>query len=263
MKTPNNNQSATQGLSRRHFLNVSSLALASTLLARRGLAQGASPTPMLSLTGEAMPKSEGRFALAPLPYAYGALEPFIDEETMHLHHDKHYAAYAKNLNEALMAYPELQAKTIEELLGNIPTLPEAIRKIVRNHGGGYYNHSLFWRWMQPGGSTPEGALAEAINAQFGGLDVFKKKFTMAAASIFGSGWAWLVQQDGGKLAIVTTPNQDNPLMSGISEALGKPILGLDIWEHAYYLKYRNERSKYVEAWWNVVNWNTAGQLFKA
>ena len=210
-----------------------------------------------------MPRKDGVFELAPLPYGYDALEPFIDEATMRLHHDKHYAAYAKGLNAALADFPQLKTKPLEELLGNIQALPEGIRTTVRNHGGGYYNHSLFWRWMGREGGEPEGALAEAIQKQFGGLNAFQEKFSAAAKSVFGSGWAWLALKNGGALEIGTTPNQDNPLMSGVSAFTGKPILGVDVWEHAYYLKYQNERARYLEAWWNVVNWKSVGQFYNA
>ncbi|MDD5349339.1 MAG: superoxide dismutase [Chthoniobacteraceae bacterium] len=200
--------------------------------------------------------------MIPLPYGYEALEPYIDTETMHLHYDKHYAAYTKNLNGALEKFPELQAKTIEQLLGNIAVLPEPIRETVRNNGGGYYNHGLFWRIMGPQGGSPEGALAAAILETFGGVAELKKALLGAAASVFGSGWAWLVVKNG-KLEITTTPNQDSPLMGDLAKKAGEPILGIDVWEHAYYLKYKNERAKYLDSWWNTVNWKTVGNLYRA
>jgi len=248
------NTPATVGsISRRHFLTVGGLALAGGIVGVRAQSHDS--------TSDAMPGRNGVFELAPLPYAYGALEPFIDEETMRLHHDKHYAAYTKNLNDALAEFPQLGSKPIEQLLGNIQALPEAIRKTIRNNGGGYYNHSLLWRWMGPSGGEPDGALADVIRKQFGSLDALKKKLSAAAMSVFGSGWAWLVLKEGGVLEIGTTPNQDSPIMGDVSDIRGKPILGIDVWEHAYYLKYKNERSKYLDAWWKVVNWKTVGHLY--
>jgi Fe-Mn family superoxide dismutase len=210
-----------------------------------------------------MPQANGVFEIAPLPYAYGALAPSIDEETMHLHHDKHYAAYAKKLNDALELAPELKSKSIETLLADIGGLPATVRKAIRNNGGGYYNHSLFWRWMTPGGSgKPEGELASAIDQGFGSFDAFKTKFSKEAGDIFGSGWAWLILNGDGKLEIATTPNQDSPIMD-VAETKGKPVLGLDVWEHAYYLKYKNVRAEYIKAWWQVVNWKAASDLYTA
>ena len=190
------------------------------------------------------------FTLPPLPYDYNALEPHIDEQTMRIHHDKHHDTYVKNLNAALEGHPELARKSIEDLLAHLDAVPENIRTAVRNNGGGHANHTLFWEVMRPGGPRePAGALAEAINATFGGLAQFKEQFAKAATTRFGSGWAWLVSGKG-KLAIESTPNQDSPLMEGKA-----PLLGLDVWEHAYYLKYQNKRPDYIAAWWNVVNWD--------
>jgi Fe-Mn family superoxide dismutase len=195
----------------------------------------------------------------PLPYDYNALEPHIDEQTMHLHHDKHHAAYVNNLNAALEKHPELQGKSAEELVKNLSAVPEDIRTAVRNNGGGHVNHTMFWQIMGPnGGGAPTGALAEAINAKFGSFDEFKKQFNDAGAKRFGSGWVWLVKDGGGGLQIVTTANQDSPLSDGHT-----PILGNDVWEHAYYLKYQNLRPKYLEAWWNVVNWDEVNKRFAA
>jgi Fe-Mn family superoxide dismutase len=190
------------------------------------------------------------FALPPLPYAPSALNPHIDTMTMEIHHGKHHAAYVTNLNKALESAPELAGKTIEELLAhNCVIVPETIRTAVRNNGGGHINHSMFWKIMGPGaGGAPVGNLAQAIAATFGGFESFKEKFSQAAATRFGSGWAWLVKT-GGKLDIYSTANQDSPLMEGKF-----PVLGLDVWEHAYYLKYQNRRPEYIAAWWNVVNW---------
>lgn len=190
------------------------------------------------------------FEVPPLPYAYNALEPYIDEATMHFHHDNHHQTYVTNLNNALANYPELQSKTIEELLSNLDAIPEAIRTAVRNNGGGHWNHTFFWEIMAPNaGGAPDGELAAAIDAAFGSFDAFKEKFKAAALGRFGSGWAWLVAAKDGSLSIMSTPNQDNPLMEGKTA-----ILGIDVWEHAYYLKYQYKRAAYVDAWWNVVNW---------
>ena len=198
------------------------------------------------------------FTLPPLPYAFDALEPSIDAQTMQIHHDKHHQAYVNNLNAALEKAPELQGKSLDDLMRGINSVPESVRTAVRNNGGGHWNHSLFWQIMGPkSGGSPSGPLADAINSAFGSLDKFKEQFAAAAGSRFGSGWAWLVN-DGGKLSITSTPNQDNPLMEGKSA-----ILGVDVWEHAYYLKYQNRRPDYVKAWWDVVNWNAVAERFKA
>ncbi|MCL6637170.1 MAG: superoxide dismutase [Alicyclobacillus sp.] len=196
--------------------------------------------------------------LPPLPYDYNALEPHIDEMTMRIHHDRHHATYVNNLNAALEGHADLQSKSLEDLLRGIDSVPESIRTAVRNNGGGHANHTLFWEIMSPnGGGQPTGALADAINATFGSFEKFKDEFSKAAAGRFGSGWAWLVL-DNGKLAITSTPNQDNPLMEGKT-----PILGLDVWEHAYYLKYQNKRPDYIAAWWNVVNWAEVNKRYEA
>jgi superoxide dismutase, Fe-Mn family len=190
------------------------------------------------------------FELPPLPYAADALEPHIDAQTMQIHHGKHHAAYVNNLNAALEKAPEWQKRSLDDIVRNVGQLPEAVRTAVRNNGGGHWNHSMFWQIMGPkGGGEPSGTLADGIKQAFGSFDDFKKQFAAAAAGRFGSGWAWLVVE-GGKLAITSTPNQDNPLMDG-----KQAILGLDVWEHAYYLKYQNRRPDYVTAWWNVVNWS--------
>jgi len=195
------------------------------------------------------------FTLPALPYAANALEPNIDARTMEIHHDKHHAAYVNNLNAAIKDTP-LDSMSIEEILANISKQSPA----VRNNGGGHWNHSLFWILMTPGGGNmPTGALSDAINSTFGSFDEFKNKFTSAGATRFGSGWAWLVA-NGGKLSIGSTPNQDNPLMD-VSDIKGTPILGLDVWEHAYYLNYQNRRPDYIAAWWNVVNWDEVAKLF--
>lgn len=199
---------------------------------------------------------EGPFKLPPLPYPYDALKDYIDEETMRFHHDKHHAAYVKNLNTAINKYPELTRKSIEELIININTVPQDIRETVRNNGGGHLNHSMFWEIMSPqGGGTPKGELAKAIEQEFGSFEKFQAAFNEAGSKRFGSGWAWLVLEQG-KLKVISTPNQDSPLMMGMS-----PIMGNDVWEHAYYLKYRNDRGKYLQQWWNVVNWDEVNQRY--
>ena len=195
------------------------------------------------------------FTLPPLPYSYDALEPHIDEATMKLHHGKHHQAYVDKLNAALAA-SEWESKSLDEIMVSLDKVPDKIKAAVRNNGGGHYNHSLFWQWMSPtGGGEPTGKVAEAINAKFGSFAKFKEEFEAAGMSRFGSGWVWLIQ-DGGELSIVTTPYQDCPVSEG-----KKVLLGNDLWEHAYYLKYQNRRPEYLAAWWNVVNWNKVTELF--
>jgi Fe-Mn family superoxide dismutase len=196
------------------------------------------------------------FTLPPLPYAFDALEPHIDAKTMEIHHDKHHAAYVNNLNKALEGHADLQSKSLEDLLKNLDAVPENIRQTVRNNAGGHWNHSLFWTQMKKGGGgEPRGPLADAIKSVFGSFAEFQAKFAAAAAARFGSGWAWLIVKDG-KLAIDSTPNQDTPF-----SLKGQGVLGLDVWEHAYYLKYQNKRPDYVTAWWNAVNWDSASEHF--
>ena len=198
------------------------------------------------------------FELPELPYAYDALEPYFDEETMHLHHDKHHNTYVTNLNAAIEKYPELGEKSVEELISNMDAIPTDIKIAVQNNGGGHANHSFFWKIMAPNaGGEPTGEIKEAIDEAFGDFATFKEEFKKAAAGRFGSGWAWLVLEDG-KLAITSTANQDSPLMTGQT-----PILGLDVWEHAYYLKYKNVRPDYIAAFWNVVNWDEVNKQFAA
>jgi Fe-Mn family superoxide dismutase len=195
--------------------------------------------------------------LAPLPYDYNALEPHVDEQTMRIHHGKHHATYVTNLNAALEKAPELQAKSAEDLITNLAAVPEAIRTAVRNNGGGHVNHTMFWRLMAPNaGGAPKGDIAAIIANQFGGFDKFREEFKKAALGRFGSGWAWLVKA-GDAFAIESTANQDSPIMDG-----KKAIFGLDVWEHAYYLKYQNRRADYIDAWWNVVNWDEINQRLK-
>ncbi len=202
------------------------------------------------------------FSLPALSYATNALEPHIDAKTMEIHHGKHHAAYVNNLNKALEGKPELESKTLEQLISKISDIPEAIRGAVRNNGGGHWNHAMFWNILSAkGGGKPNGELALAIDRDFGSFDSFKEKFTQAATTRFGSGWAWLVVS-GGKLVIGSTANQDNPLMD-VSDLKGKPVFGLDVWEHAYYLNYQNRRPDYIAAFWNVIDWNAVNKNYVA
>jgi Fe-Mn family superoxide dismutase len=196
-------------------------------------------------------------SVPPLPYDYNALEPHIDEQTMRIHHDKHHAAYVNNLNTALEKHPELQSKSVEDLIKGINTVPDDIRTAVRNNGGGHINHTMFWEIMGPGkGGEPKGGIADAIKSTFGDFEKFKTQMNDAGVKRFGSGWAWLIDA-GGKLVIESTANQDSPLMEG-----KRVILGIDVWEHAYYLKYQNRRPDYLAAWWNVINWDGVNNRFK-
>jgi len=197
--------------------------------------------------------------LPPLPYEYNALEPHIDEQTMRIHHDKHHAAYVNNLNAALEPHADLQSKTLDQLIANLDAVPEAIRTAVRNNGGGHHNHTLFWEIMAPGGAgEPQGKLVDAITKAFGGVPQFKEAFAKACTTRFGSGWGWLARKKDGSLEVYSTANQDSPVMEG-----KVPLLGCDVWEHAYYLKYQNRRPDYVAAWWNLVNWTDVGRRFGA
>lgn len=197
------------------------------------------------------------FELPPLPYDYSALEPYIDTLTMHLHHDGHHGAYVKNLNAALEKHPDLQNRSVEDILRNINSVPEAIRTAVRNNGGGHANHSMFWRIMKPnGGGSPSGKIADALK-NLGGFDSFRERFNDAGTKLFGSGWVWLVRSGSGQLEVITTPNQDSPFMQGYY-----PIFGNDCWEHAYYLKYHNRRAEYLQAWWNTLNWEEINKRFE-
>ncbi len=221
------------------FLAVSALSLASLA------AQPADAPP------------SGPFTLPELPYPYEALEPHVDTETMKIHHNKHHAAYVNNANKALAGHPDLSKMTVWELVAHLDEVPEEIRTALRNNAGGHANHSLFWLMMKPdGGGEPTGDLAAAINETFGSFGEFKKEFTAAAMKVFGSGWAWLSITPDGEMVIETTPNQDSPIMNG-----GKPLLGLDVWEHAYYLKNQNRRGDYIDAWWNVVNWDYVSERY--
>jgi Fe-Mn family superoxide dismutase len=233
-------------LTRRDVLAAAGVGLLTTALAPR-LVRGAAVA--------------AEYTLPPLPYGFDALEPFIDAKTMEIHHGKHHQAYINNLNKALADHPDLQGKPVGDLIADLNALPESIRTAVRNNGGGHYNHSLFWVVMAPkgkgGGTAPTGALAKAIDAELGGLEKFKDLFNKAAATRFGSGWAWLVQEKSGKLGVSSTANQDSPVMDG-----NNPLLGIDVWEHAYYLKYQNRRPEYVAAWWNTVNWPEVSKRYK-
>ena len=234
-------------LPRRHFLNLlgASLATSGFYLARS--------------SGAFAQDSSQPYSLVPLPYAYDALEPYIDQETMRFHHDQHHATYVKNLNLAVSKYPELQNKSVEDLVKNLPSLPLEIRTTVRNNAGGDINHTMFWQIMSPkGGGKPSGKIAQAINDKYGSFAEFQTAFSEAADKVFGSGWAWLVLNKSGKLDVITTANQDSPLMQGLY-----PIMGTDVWEHAYYLKYRNKRAEYLTQWWNVVNWDEVNKRYLA
>ncbi|NJK35809.1 MAG: superoxide dismutase [Oscillatoriales cyanobacterium SM2_2_1] len=233
-------------MNRRSFLHVAGVGVAGWLVSPQWAIAQNSTAPDF-------------FTVPPLPYAYDALEPFIDRRTMTIHHDKHHAAYVSNLNRAIATTPELQGRPVETLLKELSLVPEAIRTTVRNNGGGHHNHSLFWSGMGPqGGGTPTGRLAAAIQQQYGSVTAFQEQFNASGARLFGSGWVWLVLDGQKQLQILTTPNQDSPLMSG-----AVPLLGNDIWEHAYYLTYQNRRADYLKAWWNVVNWTEIERRFTA
>ena len=238
-------------ITRRTALKQTALASAALAGARTlsTLAQHAPPAPP--------PAAAGPFTLPPLPYPEDALEPAIDARTMEIHHGKHHAAYVAGLNKALAGHPELAAKPVETLLRQLNTLPEAIRTAVRNHGGGHANHSLFWPSLKKGGGRPAGELARALETAFGGYDAFQEQFTRAAMGVFGSGWAWLTW-DGSRLRIESLPNQDSPLSQG-----RVPLLGLDVWEHAYYLKYQNRRADYVAAFLGIINWDFVAERYRA
>jgi Fe-Mn family superoxide dismutase len=248
-------------MNRRNFLLHTGIAGAGMLVAGKsaaGLLRAGNVTH--SDSNLALEEKTVAFTVPPLPYSFDALEPYIDAKTMEIHHDKHHGAYVTNLNKALDGQAELQTKSLDDLLKGLDAVPESIRGAVRNNGGGHWNHSLFWTLMKKGGGgEPKGNLAAAINSTFGSLAGFQEKFAAAGLGRFGSGWAWLVVRDG-KLAIDSTPNQDTPyLLAGG----GKAVLGLDVWEHAYYLKYQNVRGDYIKAWWNVVNWDKAAELYDA
>lgn len=243
-------------LSRRTFLSASLLAAAGAFVGRGGrYAQASAATQTAGAAAS--------LTLADLPYAVDALEPYIDERTMMIHHGRHHAAYTRNTVNALAGYPDWGSRSLEEILADIPVLPESIQTTIRNNGGGHWNHDLFWEIMSPaGGGDPVGALGEAIIEKWGDFAGFQAEFKDAAMTRFGSGWAWLLVDADGKLQISSTPNQDNPLMHGLVSVTGTPVLGLDVWEHAYYLHYQNRRGDYVDAWWNVVNWTHVDTLYR-
>ncbi|WP_111591711.1 superoxide dismutase [Chitinophaga dinghuensis] len=242
-------------MNKREFIKLTGLAGAAVLSGP--LASLAAPSATVK-TNFADPKAP--FVLPPLPYGYDALEPNIDKMTMEIHHDKHHAAYVKNLNDALPNTP-FASLTLEQILKKVTAAPT--EKAIRNNAGGHYNHSLFWTLLSPAKTTPSEKLKAAITANFGSWDAFQQKFNDAAKTVFGSGWAWLIVTPGKKLAILNTPNQDNPLMVNLVKETGAPILALDVWEHAYYLKYQNKRPDYINAFWNVINWNEVEKRFNA
>jgi len=234
---------------------IKTTALASAAAAALPIVNAQQPTPVIAATPAA-----GPFTLPPLPYAFDALEPHIDARTMEIHHDKHHQAYVTNLNKALAGHAELQAKSVEELLRGLATLPETIRVAVQNNGGGHYNHSLFWQMMKKnGGGEPIGELAGALDKKFKSFSGFKDDFTKAATTRFGSGWAWLVLGPDKQLGIESSANQDSPMSSGAGKNV---LLGIDVWEHAYYLKYQNRRPEYIAAWFNVINWDFVSDRFQ-
>jgi len=237
-------------MTRRQAIKTSALASAALAMVPGAMAQTTTTTPAAGAT-------TGPFVLPPLPYAPDALEPFIDTRTMEIHHDKHHAAYVTNLNKAVAEFPELGKSSIEDLLKDLNVVPEKIRAAVRNQGGGHYNHSLFWQTLKRDGGAPAGKIAQAIDARFGSRAAFQEQFTKAALGQFGSGWAWLVLDGQQKLSIVATANQDSPLSQG-----QQPLLGIDVWEHAYYLKYQNRRPEYVAAFLQVINWDFVGQRYE-
>lgn len=237
-------------MTRRYALKNTVLAGAALAALPRAMAQtGTTPSPTAA--------PGGPFKLPPLPYPYDALEPYIDAKTMELHHDRHHAAFVANLNRAVADYPDVARLSIEVLLSNLDAVPEKIRTTVRNQGGGHYNHSLFWLMMKKGGGQPQGPLAAAINQAFGSFDGFKEEWTKTANSLFGSGWAWLTLDANKQLAIETTPNQDATISHG-----RQPVLGIDVWEHSYYLKYQNRRPEYVAAFFNVINWDFVSDRYQ-
>ena len=237
-------------MTRRQAIKTTALASVALATLRNAIAQTNSAVP-------ATPATKGPFTLPPLPYGYDALEPYIDARTMEIHHDKHHAAYVANLNRAVAEFPELGAMSVEDLLKDLKAIPEKIRTAVRNHGGGHFNHSLFWQMLKIDGGEPKGALATAIAERFGSFNGFKDEWTKAAVGQFGSGWAWLVVDTNKQLNIEPTPNQDSPISS-----LRQPLLGIDVWEHAYYLKYQNRRPEYVAAFFHVINWDFVAERYE-
>ena len=241
-----------------HFLWLGIVLLVLIIACQQAPQAENSPTPSPTATTPVAQTNSKQIKLPPLPYDYAALEPYIDAETMRLHHDRHHQTYVDNLNKALAKYPKLQNRTVEALLRDLKSVPEDIRTAVRNNGGGHLNHTMFWQIMSPqGGGEPTGAIAQEINKTFGSFQQFKQQFNQAGGGRFGSGWVWLVRNSKGELQITTTANQDSPIMDG-----SYPIMGNDVWEHAYYLKYQNKRNEYLNNWWNVVNWNEVNRRFQ-
>jgi superoxide dismutase, Fe-Mn family len=251
-------QTTARSISRRRFLGSLGIGGAAAVFAPWGATAFARMSPhALATLDAAQAAQSGGFSLPPLPYDYNALEPHIDEATMRLHHDRHHATYVSNINTALANYPDLQGRDIVDLLYHINDLPEAIRTTMRNNGGGHLNHSIFWATMGPnGGGQPVGALADAINTAFGDFNTFKQRLTAAATAQFGSGWGWLVLDGSKQLQVISRPNQDAPVMEGLAA-----LVGVDVWEHAYYLKYNNRRADYLAAWWNTINWDSVGKRY--
>ena len=246
-----------QSYSRRSFFRMATMAAAGTFLGRAGA------LPARAAAGGSAALGAVALTLPDLPYPTAALEPYIDQKTMYLHHDRHHGGATRAMVHALEGYPNIGLRSVEEILADIPGLPASIRTTVRNNGGSHWNHSLFWEIMSPdGGGEPVGALGEAIDAKWGSFSAFQSDFRQAAMTRFGSGWAWLLVDDEGELQVSSTPNQDNPLMRGMVDVTGMPILGLDVWEHAYYLLYQYRRGDYVDAWWNVVNWPHVDALYR-
>ncbi len=237
-------------MTRRQAIKTTALTSAALAMLPDAIAQTNSAAPVAAMTN-------GPFTLPPLPYAYDALEPFIDVETMHIHHDKHHAAYVANLNKAVAEFPDLEKMPVEDLLKDLKAVPEKIRTAVRNQGGGHYNHSLFWQMLKKDGGEPKGALATAIDQRFGSFGAFKEEWTKAAVSQFGSGWAWLVVDANKQLSIEPMANQDSPISQS-----KQPLLGVDVWEHAYYLKYQNRRPEYVAAFFHVINWDFVSERYE-
>ncbi|MDX2111138.1 MAG: superoxide dismutase [Verrucomicrobiota bacterium] len=254
-------QDNASSYSRRKFLSTAGMSVVGLTLAGKLLAGDKAST--LEVSPEVSPVAAPTgFTVQPLDYSFDALEPHIDARTMEIHHGKHYAGYVNNLNKALLDSGTIFPATIEALIGDLDKLPETLRTTIRNNGGGAANHELFWNLLSPkGGGQPKGYLGNAIDAAYGSFDKFQESFAKAATSRFGSGWAWLGVNAEGALYITSTPNQDSLLMRGVVEQPGKPILGLDVWEHAYYLHYQNRRADYIKAFWNLVNWETAEELY--
>lgn len=245
----NDNSSTDASLSRRNFLQMATLGTLGMSLAPRLAAEGSAP---------ASPPKPFASVVETLDYPYDALEPHIDALTMEIHHTRHYAGYVNGLNKALEGLDSPFLESTTSIVAEVQSFPDSVRTSIRNMGGGVWNHELFWRTLSPtGGGVPQGYLANAVERAFGGFAEFQEAFGKAAATRFGSGWAWLCVDEDGTLFITTTPNQDNPLMKGLVEKTGRPILGLDVWEHAYYLKYQNRRTDYIKAWWSVVDWEAA------